>query len=184
MKTLRCYAGIGSRSTPPEILEIMTSVASCLEKEGWTLRSGGASGADSAFEKGAKSLKEVYLPWQGFNNKYQSTSAEETYLVASKLSGWVESLESVQKYHPAPECLSEAAIFLMARNAMQVLGSDMKSPSEFILCWTPDGRDIGGTSQAIRIAKSHGIPIHNMGKAQCVRKIRRFLDYGEKFYED
>lgn len=36
-----------------------------IRKEGCILRSGGAEGADTAFENGVRSLynKEIYLPW-------------------------------------------------------------------------------------------------------------------------
>ena len=64
---MKFYTGIGSRETPPEILEMMKDIASKLELLGWTLRSGGAPGADTGFENGVKSLKEIYVPWRGFN---------------------------------------------------------------------------------------------------------------------
>lgn len=49
---MKIYAGIGSRKTPKKILEQMRNISSFLAKEGYTLRSGGADGADSAFEDG------------------------------------------------------------------------------------------------------------------------------------
>jgi predicted Rossmann fold nucleotide-binding protein DprA/Smf involved in DNA uptake len=49
---MKYYAGIGSRETPKEICNKMTEIASLLEKQDFVLRSGGANGADSAFEKG------------------------------------------------------------------------------------------------------------------------------------
>ena len=56
------YAGIGSRNTPENIQAIMTKLATKLESLGWVLRSGGADGADSAFELGVLSHqnKEIY----------------------------------------------------------------------------------------------------------------------------
>ena len=56
------YTGVGNRDTPHEYLEKMTVLASLLEKEGCILRSGGAEGADTAFENGVRSLynKENY----------------------------------------------------------------------------------------------------------------------------
>ena len=45
------YAGIGSRATPQAELEAMTEAAKMLSEKGYTLRSGGAKGADTAFEK-------------------------------------------------------------------------------------------------------------------------------------
>ena len=44
------YAGIGARTTPASVLADMTVMAGWLARTGWTLSSGGASGADSAFE--------------------------------------------------------------------------------------------------------------------------------------
>ena len=49
----KTYAGIGSRRTPPEILRLMERMALILSGAGYTLNSGGAKGADSAFENGA-----------------------------------------------------------------------------------------------------------------------------------
>ena len=50
-----------------------------------------------------------------------------------------------------------------ARNCYQVLGKDLQSPSNFVLCWTPGGAVTGGTGQALRIAIDRGIPVFNMG---------------------
>lgn len=44
------YAGIGSRETPMEVLELMTKASAWLGAKGYTLQSGGAIGADMAFE--------------------------------------------------------------------------------------------------------------------------------------
>ena len=69
------YAGIGSRSTPDNVLGIMEKLGIVLAKKGFILRSGGADGADKAFEKGcdlASGQKEIYLPWKGFNGNNSS----------------------------------------------------------------------------------------------------------------
>ena len=51
------FAGIGSRETPQDILKLMTKSAYRLEQLGYVLRSGGARGADKAFELGVMNLK-------------------------------------------------------------------------------------------------------------------------------
>jgi hypothetical protein len=43
-----CYTGIGSRQTPEPILSCIRDLARKLAQDNWTLRSGGASGADAA----------------------------------------------------------------------------------------------------------------------------------------
>lgn len=46
------YTGIGARQTPPAMLATITAIASRLATLGWTCRTGGADGADTAFEVG------------------------------------------------------------------------------------------------------------------------------------
>jgi len=53
------YSGIGSRSTPENILHMMGDVAYRLANKGWILRSGGADGADNAFEQGLLRLLKM-----------------------------------------------------------------------------------------------------------------------------
>lgn len=143
------YAGIGSRETPPDILALMTKIAVSLAKSGHILRSGGADGADSAFEAGANE-KEIYLPWLGFNGN------------PSKLLPSKEAFIMAEKFHPAWHKCSHAARKLHARNCHQVMGKDLKTPSAFIICWTKGALGGGGTGQAIRIAKAHDIPVHDL----------------------
>ena len=63
----RFYAGVGSREPPVETLVEMRRLASDLGLAGWRLRTGGADGADTAFEHGHRDAKddrglEVFLP--------------------------------------------------------------------------------------------------------------------------
>jgi hypothetical protein len=52
---------------------------------------------------------------------------------------------------------------MMARNCYQMLGLDLKTPVEFVICWTPQGKGAGGTGQALRIARDLKIPIYDLG---------------------
>ena len=153
MTTMKYYAGIGSRETPSDILSLMTNISEMLEEEGYVLRSGGADGADLAFEKGVKKNKEIFLPWKNFNNN--SSSLFEISEEAEKMA---------EKFHPNYSYLSQGAKRLHARNCNQVLGSNLNSPVEFVICWTKYGTENGGTGQAMRIAKANGIKIYNLGK--------------------
>jgi hypothetical protein len=161
---MKYYAGIGSRETPPEVLREMEALAQSCAMMGYTLRSGGADGADSAFETGcdliaAGAPKEIFLPWRGFN-KNQSPLFE----IPEK------AFEISSQHHPRWQYLREPVRKLMARNAQQVLGKNLDTPVEFVICWTPDGctkgeertKDTGGTGQAIAIASAHNIPVFNM----------------------
>lgn len=155
----RTYAGIGSRETPRPVLLYMTAIAKRLAKFGYTCNSGGAPGADSAFERGAVINRQIFLPWDGFNEKHIETMNKLHNTWNYSVPPFNEEL--VLKYHPRPASLSDAGWKLMSRNSYQVLGPDLKSPVEFVLCWTKDGKASGGTGQAIRIANDCNIPVFN-----------------------
>lgn len=144
-----CYAGIGSRDTPVDVLAKMEGIARDLYVMGYTLRSGGAAGADSAFERGAGDMKEIF-------RASDATPA---------------SLELASKYHPAWHRCSEYAKKLHARNGFQVLGRDLFSPSQFVVCWTKDGGPTGGTGQAIRLATAYQIPVFNLFHADAMERM-------------
>ena len=144
------YTGIGSRQTPNIILKYMAKLAKILDEYSYILRSGGADGADSAFESGTMN-KEIFLPWKGFNN-----NDSQLYDIKS------ESFEIAERFHPNWIKLSNGAKKLHARNVHQILGKNLDKPSYFVVCWTKDGKASGGTGQAIRIAKYYNIRIFNL----------------------
>ncbi|MHB1641919.1 MAG: DUF4326 domain-containing protein [Acidithiobacillus sp.] len=161
------YAGVGSRSTPDHVLQVIRKVAHRLSELGYTLLSGGAAGADSAFEEGCFGRKEIYLPWPGFRQlkgrHYVTLPIAEAFRVAEAV-------------HPTWKRLNDTAQALMARNSHQVLGADLRSPVDFVVCWTPDGceseaarsRATGGTGQAIALADRWGIPVVNLARGKAV----------------
>ena len=157
----RIYAGIGSRTTPPAVLDTMETVAKAMAGHGWTLRSGAAAGADSAFEDGARQgggPREIWLPWPGFNGHEDDGSTR-----LGRNSG--ANRDRARQCHPAWHALSDAAQKLMVRNVHQVLGAEPgHSPlADLVLCWTPGGSGSGGTGMAIRLAERHGIPVVDLG---------------------
>ena len=147
---MKYYTGIGSRSTPQNVAQLMRKVATYLSIIGYTLRSGGADGADSAFESGSTN-SEIFLPWPNFNNK-------EGIVCSHPLA-----TELAMRFHPHYSNLSSGAKKLMHRNSHQLFGVDMNTPSDFVICWTPNGKGNGGTGQALRIAKHYNIPIFDIG---------------------
>lgn len=150
---MRYYAGIGSRETPPEVLELMTSVARALQAAGWRLRSGGADGADSAFAQGAGPDADIYLPWPGFNNVNDGIACGDV--------PWMRAI--AETFHPAWGSCKRGARALHTRNVAQVLGHVIDGPrSEMVICWTRNGSGQGGTGQAIRIARHYGVPVFDL----------------------
>jgi len=153
---MKFYAGIGSRETPDAVLTMMFEIGVQLANEGWTLRSGGAEGADTAFEKGAETAggeMEIYLPWAGFNKR------ESKHVVGDNPA----MRKVAERFHPAWDRCSPGARALHSRNVAQVLGMPgEKKRSRMVICWTKDGGPTGGTGQAIRIAKGYEVEVFNL----------------------
>lgn len=151
------YAGIGSRETPKDICDLMTKLATKLANTGWILRSGGAKGADQAFERGVSSRfeKEIF---------YANDATPE-------------ALELAEKYHPKWAACSDYTRRLHARNGLILLGRDLDFPVSFICCWTPDGKVTGGTGQSLRIAADpeYNIPVHNLAIPDHLERVKEFL---------
>lgn len=151
------YTGIGSRKTPMAILQWMGQIAHQLASSNWILRSGGADGADNAFERSctaSNGRKEIYLPWKNFNN-----NKSPLYGVCDK------ALKIASEIHPAWDKCSQSAKLLHGRNVYQVLGKNLDSPSDLVIAWTPKGECVGGAATALKLAMTHGITIINLGSA-------------------
>lgn len=170
-KTVRYYTGVGSRLAPSRELEWIERFATMMAKTGWVLRSGKAKGCDTAFEVGCDSVggsKEIYTPRDYISSKAFEIAAE---------------------HHPVWNKLNPFAQFLMARNVHAVLGRDLDSPSECLVCWTADGvvgqssRSItsGGTGHTVSVAESFGVPVFNMGRdgdrARLMSWLEKEMDY-------
>lgn len=177
MTTEKIYAGIGARGTPADVCQLMRNLAANLEKVGYHLRSGGARGADTAFESGVVGKnKSIYLPHKGFNHNasplYESPS-EVALAWAAKAHPYFSNMKSV------------FARNAHGRNANQVLGDTCTTPCRFVVCWTPDGAEAqdechstdvtGGTRTAIVIADMNGIPVFNLARPDAVARIRALV---------
>lgn len=182
------YAGVGSRQTPSETCESMTSIAYQMAASKWQLRSGYADGADKAFGMGAAQQSEesgeperytMYLPWSGFNkapvgdSRFKVvTPTDELYTIA-------------RACHPAWSILSEPAKLLMIRNVAIVAGLDLGSPAACLICWTKDAsRYAGGTGHAVRVAEHFRVPIFNLASAYDQRAVVEFINGYEQMMEN
>lgn len=146
----RFYTGVGSQQTPPEVAPLIGFVALYLNRANFTLRSGAADGADTMFERHAF-RSEIYLPWQLFNRHASPlwpASLDASKIAAGLHAEWATMSTGKRKLH--------------ARNVHQVLGQNLATPSEFVVCWTPRGQTVGGTATAIKLAERSGIPVINL----------------------
>jgi len=149
------YAGIGARKTPKEVLAKMELAAMNLAVAGVSLRTGGAVGADQAFEVGCRAVRgpcEVFKPLD--------------------CPDWFEHAAT---YHPNWAACSMTAMRLHARNSAIMLGAQLNAPVNFVVCWTPGGKVTGGTGQALRIAEAYRVPVFNMYYGNAIDELERYL---------
>ena len=168
--------GIGSRETPQSEMDLLTRIAAAAEKRGMRGRSGGAGGADLAFERGFTDPKniDVIVPWKGFLPKGMTQRDVDAFLGrprpasgpgAPVMLPWAKRQEAEEKashYHPAWHKCSPGAKSLHTRNIPQVVGLELDRPADLVVAWTIDGKATGGTGQAIRMAQDIGVPVANL----------------------
>ncbi len=161
--------GVGSRETDIVSLQTMSKIAKAFSAKGFTLRSGGAKGADSAFENSWNGPKEIFLPWDGYEGKWKSKG----YIVPNIDKRHMSLAESA---HPAWERCSEGARKMHSRNTCQVLGQNLDTPATLLVCWTVNAEYRGGTAVAMRIADMNNIPLYNLASKNDIEKLRFYYN--------
>ena len=175
------YAGIGSRSTPGNVCDVMTKIAWKLSDKGWVLRSGGARGADDAFYRGCVYSEQWACPPAVTPPKpeiYMPTT--ETSTIGAGMYGYIPVFveENLEMIHRAWKiCAFDLALTAFRgckfkgiegltfsqkchiRNVFQVMGLDLDTLVKGLICYAPwqvtgqTNSVIGGTNTAYRIAK-------------------------------
>lgn len=180
------YTGVGSRSTPEETCKTFTYLGADLGSRGWRLRSGHADGPDMAFETGSPLWlgsdayhgvlgREVYLPWKKFNGRRRhfdpfvedptGNSEDEGYYVPdAHWPTYRKAEEIAQSVIPWWDKLKPSYKRLHTRNVYQVLGFNLDTPSDLLICnadLDKHGEPTGGTRTAIKIAEKYKVPVIN-----------------------
>lgn len=156
------YTGIGSRKTPKDVCDWMYNFAVKMRNAGIKLRSGGAIGADSAFERGSGRIKEVYIHKNGYKGKYHNRlNVALDMLTGDKREECYHKAASV---HQGWRNCDDWARAMHARNILQIEGVDGPL-SDFVVYWTEYDKSFnpkGGTATAVNYGKSLGIPTFNL----------------------
>ena len=120
---------------------------------------------------------EVYVADQ-YNIRKSTLPRKHLAIVRNKdLISETERIAS--EVHPAWDRCNEWARGMHSRNCHQILGYDLQSPVDAVICWTPDGAVVGGTATVIRIAMKYDIPVFNLGvpdKESVLHDIKNFLE--------
>ena len=171
-----------------EDIKLCYNVCMMLAQLGVTFTSGlceiGMDGiAQKAYSKAVdlglakESQFEVYVADQ-YNIRRSTLPRKHLAIVRNKdLISETERIAS--EVHPAWDRCNEWARGMHSRNCHQILGYDLQSPVDAVICWTPDGKIQGGTATAIRIAMKYNIPIFNLGvldKESVLNDIKNFLE--------
>lgn len=151
------WSGIGNRLATPQAVSDLTHISKKLTANGLLLRSGGRGDCDRACQAGSGSSNEIYYPKHKPEYQYGLPTLDESYLMA-------------KLYHDHWDFIPEKYHNYFARNVHIILGKDLRTPSEFVVCWTKDGvytsehrtKKTGGTGHAIAVATTNSIPVFNI----------------------
>lgn len=147
----------------------------------WT--SGGADGTDEVLEEamkvvsanGIKCSSSIYLPWNGYNDKYNKVSGDHKYYNTGNFSGHGID-ELLVKYYvnfrnPNIE-ISSGVSKLMSRNSYIFLDEDLNNPVDMSICIADvtkvnksENRIMdaaGGTGYGVRLCYDLNIPCYNL----------------------
>lgn len=164
---------VGSRQTPPEVLDNMRKIAKFCCSKGIIVRSGKAGGADASALKGCEEYylennivaldlltrpPEMYIPWKGFGED-SMTKYFDCVQGSNVGAGLI-----AESTHPNWEACSQGAKKLHTRNICQILGKDLDTPSDLVLyyCKEVGGKPTGGTATAVNLGLKVGCKTINM----------------------
>lgn len=180
------YAGIGSRETPKDVLDLMTKAAAWLASKGYKLQTGYKrkqtngklveEGADKAFSDGTNN-KELFGP--DMANATTKSIAEEIHpnlkgMWSAVYNKWVSKVgkEKATEY-------ADGAIDLQARNTFQVFGAKLDTAVDFVLFYAEETNDPmrpkGGTGQAVEMSRRKGIPTINMANKDWRKELTKVI---------
>ena len=185
------YTTIGSRETPAHIQMQMAYLGYSLSAEGHVIRSGGARGADAAFQLGSMATglpnREIYLPNATFtmspNGSKIPLDADPTHVVPTE-TAMISAVELLRdngigrsRIRPgitAQDLLRrDPVVRLFARNAFQVLGYNLTTPSTELIGYMPLFGPPGGSKIAFDLAAAYGIPTFNLARATDLNRFMR-----------
>ena len=64
---------------------------------------------------------------------------------------------------------------LHGRNVFIILGKNFVTPVKFVICYTPDGKNSGGTGLGMNIAGYYDIPIYNLFYPEARCRLEDFI---------
>ncbi|MCP4353772.1 MAG: hypothetical protein GY795_50640 [Desulfobacterales bacterium] len=186
---MKFYIGTGPTGTPNNITRLMEAVASKLESDGFSLRTGDIGKADAAFSKGVINKENICI----FSAKYLSDLETEEYRLTRK------AVSIAQKVHQADwKSVSSYVRSIYAKSAFLVLGKNLDTPSKFVIYWRISKERMASHIEqamhleheiklaeidtAVLIAVHYKIPVFNLAEKEHLNRLEDYV--GKRFSAD
>lgn len=178
---------VGSRETPAAEWTLGWRLSYKYIIFGYIIATGDAEGMDRAAREGALAAGAVEYdhdhPERTPNANLYVWKAKHCTPDAMAISARFHSAWNALRKDGSP-VVSNFAKKLHGRNAFQVLGPNLITPSSVVICWTKDrctthkDRSIrtGGTGTAISIADHWNVPVVNLAKPEEFHKFLRWTN--------
>lgn len=168
----------------PERLKYVPIVKALL-KAGHEGRSGGAKGMDYVLTQAIEELMQegvsgfkacVYIPHRLFNDLQWGKLGHRVHYV-KWFKNYSRAMGIAAECHPVWHHCDDYTRHMHARNVYEILGTDLNTPSDFVICHARTNRNgvvMGGTATAIKLANDRSIPIFN-GYTTSFEQLHEFL---------
>lgn len=171
----------GSLNAPEKVLSTLSEIAFRLTSSGCLITSGFAEGAEQAAAAGAVPGRiNLFLPWPKYNlhpggpgvyipppeGRRERLAFEQmlrgTQVISKPI--WKAAMDEILLRYPSIADSFPGSRRLASRSYLQVLGEDLETPVDFLVCWAPkdDNGVKGGGRYAYEIAMSRNIPCYNI----------------------
>ncbi|MBC8121557.1 MAG: hypothetical protein H7Y22_06940 [Gemmatimonadaceae bacterium] len=168
----RFYTGIGSSQVPSDIAALFLLIAQHLAAQGMILRTGPSKGTDAAFAAGACEQRQVFLPHSGAGGYKDGSVVIDPNIIKRATAIAVTVHPNWKTYNDFQRKAHTRAVYL-------VLGSDLISPSAYVLCYTPinnRGQVEGATRTVLALANERRIPVYNLAEFEIRSRFRKRLE--------
>lgn len=166
------YTGIGSREITGEEAHKIRVISKKLSSK-YIVYSGNAEGSDITFQEGSGGKCVIFLPWLSFNTDVYNINNSIAYF---DVGNTTVGKEYAMKHHDSYGTLTQGGKRLMCRNSHQILGYKDYPRTSFVVYCAKEigGVPKGGTAQAVKIARSLGIPTFNIRNNE-IEKLSNYL---------
>lgn len=192
------YAGMNAIEISENMLvyQVIEKISTYLNFKGYTLVVNSIEGIKNLFENGSEFRKEIFIPFDGFNGKYNTDVGVYSLdfigkVFSSSKERMCKAINIARKFHPNFDQLDDKDKLTIVCCSYQILGLNLDTPVDFVVCYTLDGcesnttctKETGVIGQSISIAHYYNVPIFNLYNTQSVYRLKAYLDSKEGIFD-